>query len=81
MNIKQFKKLVDQIAKENPTARVMLSSDEEGNSYGDVDNAISVDQLNTGETAITFYPLNSFLPEELIDFETGATPAVEVRFN
>ena len=44
----------------------MLASDEEGNSYGDVDDAVSVDG-KPGKTIITFYPNNCMLAEDVLD--------------
>jgi predicted nucleic acid-binding protein len=50
----------------NKDSRVILAGDEEGNSYGDVDDAIGVDMAKDGKTEIiTLYPSNYIDIEEL----------------
>jgi hypothetical protein len=45
-------------------AVIDMSSDEEGNSYGDVSNGYAVGKLFNGEKVYTLYPSNSEMPED-----------------
>jgi hypothetical protein len=41
-----------------------MSTDEEGNSYGDIDNAVAEGNLKDGTPIYSLYPYNCQLPEE-----------------
>ena len=41
-----------------------MSSDEEGNCYGDISEGVAVGKLFNGETVYTLYPDNAQMPED-----------------
>ena len=45
-------------------ATIDMSSDEEGNSYGDISNGYAEGNLFNGEKVYTLYPKNSEMPED-----------------
>ena len=45
-------------------ATIDMSSDEEGNSYGDTSNGYAEGKLFNGEKVYTLYPKNSEMPED-----------------
>ena len=45
-------------------ATIDMSSDEEGNSYGDISNGYAEGKLFNGEKVYTLYPKNSEMPED-----------------
>jgi len=65
----KIKELIRQLQKHNPEARVFLSSDEEGNSYGDVDTCLG----GNGEGSIIIYPTgaNMYDYDDICSMEGG----------
>jgi hypothetical protein len=62
MKVKELIKLLKNLDQE---AVIDMASDEEGNSYGEIDNSVAEGILKkTGEKAYSLYPLNNELPEE-----------------
>lgn len=63
MKIQQLIQILQNL--QDPEAIVDIASDEEGNSFGDIDTTISEGQLqSTKETVYSLFPINSQLPEE-----------------
>lgn len=49
---------------ENQDAVIDISSDEEGNSYGDIDDSVAEGRLKDGRKVYSLYPINNELAEE-----------------
>lgn len=54
MNVKQ---LIELLQKEDPNTIILIASDEEGNSFGDIANDFSEHEYN-GEKVLAIYPKN-----------------------
>ena len=64
----KVKELIKMLKELNPEYEIDMSSDEEGNNYGDIDTAISESTKKDGTPIYSLYPMNSQLPEEKFDF-------------
>ena len=59
----KIKELIQILKKLPPDAVIDIASDEEGNSFGDIDQ-ITEGKLKNGKTVFTLYPLNTQLYED-----------------
>lgn len=66
MKVKELIKLLKTLDQE---AIVDIASDEEGNSFGDIDNAIGEGTLVSGKKAYSLYPINQEMPENRYSFD------------
>lgn len=63
MKVQELINLLEKLP--DPDAIVDIATDEEGNSYGDIDSHIAEGKmLNTKKKVYTLYPINNQLPEE-----------------
>jgi hypothetical protein len=60
----KVKELIKMLKELNPEYEIDMSTDEEGNSYGDIDNAVAEGNLKDGTPIYSLYPYNCQLPEE-----------------
>ena len=62
MKVKELQKLLKTL---DPNAVIDVSSDEEGNSFGDIEDNVAEGILKaTGEKVFSLYPISNELPEE-----------------
>jgi len=61
MKVKELIKLLQGLDKE---AIINMSSDEEGNSFGDIDTELAEGKLKNGEKVYSLYPITDELAEE-----------------
>ena len=60
----KVKELIEILKKlEDQEAVIDIASDEEGNSFGDIDEELAQGKLKDGGFAYSLYPKNSELPE------------------
>lgn len=64
----KVKQLIGILLQLEPDAVIDISSDEEGNSFGDISEEICEGKLNDGRKAYSLYPENQQMPEERYDF-------------
>lgn len=60
----KVKKLIEVLNTLDLNAVIDMSSDEEGNCYGDISEGVAVGKLFNGETVYTLYPDNAQMPED-----------------
>lgn len=61
MKVKQLAKILRKLDQE---AVIDLSSDEEGNQFGDISDELSEGRLKSGDRVYSLYPESGQLPEE-----------------
>ncbi len=62
------KELIKMLKTLDQNATIDMSSDEEGNSYGDIDDGVAQGTRLNGDTGYSLYPENCELPEDRYKF-------------
>lgn len=65
MKVKELIKILEKLEQD---AIIDISSDEEGNSFGDISDELASGTLLNGKKAYSLYPLSNELPEERYNF-------------
>ena len=62
MTVRELRKLLFDL--KDQEAIIDMASDEEGNSYGDIDDSVVEVVYKNGTRVYSLYPINSQLPED-----------------
>jgi hypothetical protein len=62
MKVKELRKFLATLPDQD--AIIDISSDEEGNSFGDIDTDIAESKLKDGRRAYSLYPITNEMPED-----------------